>query len=782
MEDILQVCEKCNKLKKCHKLHTQLICRSCYQKYFAPKIICVICGKEGFAQKYTAEGPICISCYQKQYIPPKRTCSICSQVGKINKIKDGKPICTFCYNNFYIPRKNCCICNEEKPISKKIGDKNFCKTCYSKFYVPKKICSICNEEKIINLKIGDKNICKTCYNKYYIPKKVCSICSKEGIINKKIDDKNICKPCYDKLYRAREICSICNRVTIVNIRIEGKPICQTCYYKFYKPRSICSVCGNSNIIEKVIEGKNICRSCYNKSYRPIKNCTICGNSGYIVGRIGEMNLCNKCWLKTKTDKYIIEIKDKFNNEDVYKLFANYISDCQCNRSPERTLIIANVNLEFFLYLDSNYTEKKLSYNYFEELCNKTNCCGSNNLRNYFYKLGILEEVDNNERFNDYCKKLSLLLKQSFGTILLKYADSLIKRRINFNNKGWTDRFTLLICKRYVLYSYVFLDNISKKVETIYELNDEVIDEFFSIKYYNIIHFLKWLNKNIKLFRKITVPKKQYSPKQINPYSEEELETILESLNNINTSERDKVICLLVLFYALCPNDLQKLKLNDYKIENNTSFLFIRGIWMRINLYISKSIENYIKIERTSKYALGHSQEWLFFGHNYNKPMSMKYIDEIVHKYKISIKRALHTLVINSFINNEILPGILIQGLGLNRATVMDYYTILNVKNIYETHSDNNTLNNILSFSSNYYVYVLKCIDGSYYTGYTANLNNRLIQHQKRIGCSYTKTRTPVKLVYYEEFTDKPSALKREKQIKKLTIFEKERLIETRRVN
>lgn len=82
----------------------------------------------------------------------------------------------------------------------------------------------------------------------------------------------------------------------------------------------------------------------------------------------------------------------------------------------------------------------------------------------------------------------------------------------------------------------------------------------------------------------------------------------------------------------------------------------------------------------------------------------------------------------------------------------------------------------------YYVYILRCSDGSYYTGYTSDIQKRLKQHQDGSGSTYTKTQTPVELVYREELPDKPSALKREKQIKKLTIFDKEKLIEKSRVN
>lgn len=71
-----------------------------------------------------------------------------------------------------------------------------------------------------------------------------------------------------------------------------------------------------------------------------------------------------------------------------------------------------------------------------------------------------------------------------------------------------------------------------------------------------------------------------------------------------------------------------------------------------------------------------------------------------------------------------------------------------------------------------YVYMLRCKDGTLYTGWTNNLEHRLTQHQQGKGAKYTRGRAPLELVYYEELADKESALKRECAIKKLTRREK----------
>lgn len=77
----------------------------------------------------------------------------------------------------------------------------------------------------------------------------------------------------------------------------------------------------------------------------------------------------------------------------------------------------------------------------------------------------------------------------------------------------------------------------------------------------------------------------------------------------------------------------------------------------------------------------------------------------------------------------------------------------------------------------FFVYMLRCSDNSLYTGYTVDSVEKRVQvHNDSEGAKYTRSRLPVKLVYYEEAESRSQALKRELQIKKLTKKEKEQLI------
>jgi putative endonuclease len=73
------------------------------------------------------------------------------------------------------------------------------------------------------------------------------------------------------------------------------------------------------------------------------------------------------------------------------------------------------------------------------------------------------------------------------------------------------------------------------------------------------------------------------------------------------------------------------------------------------------------------------------------------------------------------------------------------------------------------------VYLVRCGDGTLYTGITTNPKRRLAQHNAGSGAAYTRTRLPVILVYQEPMSDRSSALRREHAIKKLTRVEKEAL-------
>ena len=75
-----------------------------------------------------------------------------------------------------------------------------------------------------------------------------------------------------------------------------------------------------------------------------------------------------------------------------------------------------------------------------------------------------------------------------------------------------------------------------------------------------------------------------------------------------------------------------------------------------------------------------------------------------------------------------------------------------------------------------YTYIVKCKDGTLYTGWTNNLEKRIKDHNDGKGAKYTKTRLPVELVYYETFETKEEAMSREYAIKQLSRKEKDELI------
>lgn len=76
-----------------------------------------------------------------------------------------------------------------------------------------------------------------------------------------------------------------------------------------------------------------------------------------------------------------------------------------------------------------------------------------------------------------------------------------------------------------------------------------------------------------------------------------------------------------------------------------------------------------------------------------------------------------------------------------------------------------------------YTYILECSDGTFYTGWTVDLETRLKCHNSGRGAKYTRARLPVKLVYWEVQPDRRAAQQRENQIKGYSRQRKIRLIQ-----
>ena len=76
----------------------------------------------------------------------------------------------------------------------------------------------------------------------------------------------------------------------------------------------------------------------------------------------------------------------------------------------------------------------------------------------------------------------------------------------------------------------------------------------------------------------------------------------------------------------------------------------------------------------------------------------------------------------------------------------------------------------------HYVYVLRCGDGTLYTGYTTDVRRRLREHADGDGAKYTRGRTPLELVHVEAFDSRSAAMGREHEIKRLDRARKESLV------
>jgi len=76
----------------------------------------------------------------------------------------------------------------------------------------------------------------------------------------------------------------------------------------------------------------------------------------------------------------------------------------------------------------------------------------------------------------------------------------------------------------------------------------------------------------------------------------------------------------------------------------------------------------------------------------------------------------------------------------------------------------------------YFVYILHCADGTYYTGYTPDLEKRVALHNAGKGAKYTRSRLPVKVAWSKGYKGKSAAMSAEARIKQLTRVQKDKLV------
>lgn len=93
-------------------------------------------------------------------------------------------------------------------------------------------------------------------------------------------------------------------------------------------------------------------------------------------------------------------------------------------------------------------------------------------------------------------------------------------------------------------------------------------------------------------------------------------------------------------------------------------------------------------------------------------------------------------------------------------------------------SRNQSFRKAIKREGRFFVYIVQCRDGTYYTGYTKNLENRIALHKSGKGAKYVRSRLPIELVYTKEYCYYKSALNEEKRIKQLKREQKSKLVRT----
>lgn len=767
------------------KHHSKGLCFKCAQRKYElnrPPRMCDICKKEGRISKIIGSQNICRNCYAKIY-SPKKECDLCHKVSKIAKSENGVNICASCYTKHYRPQRECAICHQIAPIATTANGINVCHSCYKSQTTPRK-CSICNTEKYIEAVIDGNDICKSCYDKKYRPKYTCGVCGEYRTVKLDLGYMKVCTRCYDKSYRPERNCSICKERRIIKKIIDNKYICDKCY-SYYAPKRKCSICGEIKRIKKKIDESDICESCYNKTQN---TCTECGKvtSSFNYG----LKICDNCAYKRKLSSKIIQLQNEFQTDHFFSLYKKYIFTLLDNNyAGAKTYYKVMGEIELFKSFETAYLSSGKLYNdVILDYC-KNNYIPLS-LYNFFVSDGIkLDFEDEFQAFEQIYRNFVLEVPDKFKSIFSSYSLSLINMKKKIINRGWNNKFSKKYYISCLTQAILYLDYLSYQINNISELSQSLFDDYIinhCTNFFALKKFLLYVNKNVNLFRKIHIPI-VINDFNDHSYTVFEMDSIFDSLMQSEVKYRDKMIGMLLLFYGIRPIEIVNITLDDYKVANNSYSLFVRNTWIMIDPLIGQIINSYIIQERTNRLSLGSQKNWLIPSKKYNSSTNEKYICQILNKYGIQVRRAFQTALKNFLLAEEGIPSILICGMGINISTTMNYYKFFSLNNIYEsdclleTRSALVNVNNSIDTNSTYFIYILKCSDGSYYTGFTADLQRRLDEHKSGKGCTYTKTRIPIELVYSEKFAYKSEALRREKQIKKLTIFEKEKLIERSRM-
>lgn len=517
-----------------------------------------------------------------------------------------------------------------------------------------------------------------------------------------LEEGALCWPCSIH-YREPKPCPVCGQMSLRLSRdnkrgFTEQQVCDRCRRK---GSVTCAACGMHRHPAGTLEdGRVVCKPCLELGGKPFV-CPTCGKEGKQHSKI----MCQPCYWKKRADKRFKDAVALLSNQWMREAFGRFYEDLVTRQDAHA---VATDRLEkyflFFAKMDSAFTNAS------EITAERLIAAfGAEGLRRHAVPYGFLvkdkivpdlarEALEESSE----SRRQQLILERAVDTwywqILSRFHEHLEKINERYVDRGWKGknrRFVPRTITADLRAAASFLESMSsdQAVGSLQQVQQHNLDSFLAEHEgyrTGIRAFVRYLNRNEKLFRRLTFPTVARNLPEGVFLCRAKYEELLRTwLNPSDATLKESLVCALMLLYAQQANRVVRIKLSDIAHGRDRLYRLALGrTEITLDNRLGEMLGRYLEQRRVlATMEDAESNEYLFTGRSYGSHLSEAAVTYYLKKHGISARQLFSTAIYNAYMGGLRHPKVLVKAFGITDVTAIKYLNLIDPQLIHEVNTN-----------------------------------------------------------------------------------------------
>ncbi len=533
-----------------------------------------------------------------------------------------------------------------------------------------------------------KPVCKSCA----IKDRTCLRCGKPlPRASMTVEEGSLCWPC-SVHYREPKPCPVCGQMSLRLARdikrgFADQPVCESCRRK---GNVTCASCGKNRHPAGTLEnGSVVCKSCLERGDKPFV-CASCGKEG----KPHSKTICHACYWRKRADKRFKDSVAMFSRDWTKEAFHKFYGDLIVRQDVHK---VATVSLEryflFFAKLDASFASPK-------EITAESMIAafGAEGMRRHAVPYGYLikekivpelarEALEESSERRRQMLMVSRAKNTWYGSLIERFHLHLEKINERYAERGWKGkrrRFVPRTVSADLRAASMFLASLSEDqgVSSLQQVQQHHLDRFLSDHdgYRTSIRaFLRYLDRNEKLFRKISIPTvKRNLPEDVFLSREKYQELLRIWLNPNNDTLKESIACALMLLYAQPANKVVRIRLSDLAHGRDQMYRVAMGrTEIALDRRLGDLLDRYLARRRElATMEDDEHNEYLFPGRSYGSHLTEAALTYHLKKHGVTASQLFSTAIYNAYMGGLRHPKVLVKAFGITDETAIKYLNLI----------------------------------------------------------------------------------------------------------